>query len=178
MVCHTKKWLSVWFALVVLSLYSCSHDEELATKERAEDVVVASSESSSDSPSLSPEEDLYRKAATFSPKNVYFSFDKSVVESESFDNLQRLADYMQANSNVSLIIEGHCDERGTNEYNLALGQRRAESVKAYLVNLGIVASRISTVSYGEEKLWVVKQNMTREDHKKNRRAEFVLGTSL
>ena len=178
MVCYMKKLLGLVLGVLVLSFFSCSHDEELVDKQDLEDVVAASPESSSESPKLSPEEDLYAKPITFVPQKVHFAFDKSTLESEYFEGLQRMADYLQANSNVSLIIEGHCDERGTNEYNLALGQRRAESVKSYLVNLGVSANRISTVSYGEEKLWIVKQDMTREEHKKNRRAEFVLGSSL
>ena len=80
--------------------------------------------------------------------------------------------YMKNNTGDSVIIEGHCDERGTNEYNLALGERRAESAKKYLVNLGIDASRLETVSYGEER--PVDSGSNEAAWKKNRRAHFVI----
>ena len=72
---------------------------------------------------------------------------------------------------MNLVIEGHCDERGTNEYNMALGDRRARSARDFLVNLGVDASRISTVSYGEEK--PADPGKTEEAWAKNRRAQFV-----
>lgn len=72
---------------------------------------------------------------------------------------------------MNLVIEGHCDERGTNEYNMALGDRRARSARDFLVNLGVDASRISTVSYGEEK--PASLGKTEEAWAKNRRAQFV-----
>jgi peptidoglycan-associated lipoprotein len=82
------------------------------------------------------------------------------------------AAWLRANPNAAVTIEGHCDERGTNEYNLALGDRRADSAKSYLVDLGIAASRLTTVSYGEERPVCSQQN--EECWSKNRRAHFVV----
>lgn len=82
---------------------------------------------------------------------VFFDLDSSVVNSEGEATLQRQAEWMKKNKNVKVTVEGHCDERGTREYNLALGERRASAVKSYLTNLGIASSRISTISYGKEK---------------------------
>lgn len=81
--------------------------------------------------------------------SVYFDFDQSFVRPSDRDLLQDAAEYLTNHPEARLIAEGHCDWRGTTEYNLALGDRRAASVKAYLVNLGIAPERIETVSYGD-----------------------------
>ena len=86
---------------------------------------------------------------------VFFDLDSSVVTSEGQRTLERQAAWLQQYSNLSITIEGHCDERGTREYNLALGERRANAVKNYLVSLGVNAGRVSTVSYGKERPAVV-----------------------
>jgi len=82
---------------------------------------------------------------------VFFEFNQSDITSEAQQILQRQASWLQHYPNVSVTIEGHCDERGTREYNLALGERRASAVKNVLVAAGIPASRISTISYGKER---------------------------
>ena len=86
---------------------------------------------------------------------VFFDLDSSVIDSEGEATLQRQAEWMKKNKNVTVTVEGHCDERGTREYNLALGERRATAAKSYLVSLGIASSRISTISYGKERPAVV-----------------------
>lgn len=83
--------------------------------------------------------------------DIHFDYDKSFIREDAKPILQEVADYLKANPSASILIEGHCDERGTPEYNLALGERRAESAKTYLVSLGVKASAVSTVSFGEEK---------------------------
>ncbi len=83
--------------------------------------------------------------------NIYFEFDKSDLLDASRDALARNADFLKRRREFTLTIEGHCDERGTNEYNLALGERRANSVKSYLASLGVGAERMVTISYGEER---------------------------
>ena len=88
------------------------------------------------------------------------------------DNLLRKAEWLRENSDTTVTIEGHCDARGTNEYNLALGDRRAESAKSFLVDLGIPASRLTTISYGEERPVCNQQND--ECWTKNRRDNFVV----
>lgn len=87
----------------------------------------------------------------FMTERVFFDFDKSVLKLEAQSLLKKKADWLKANPSAKLLIEGNCDERGTAEYNLALGERRAESAKKFLVDLGIDAKRISTISYGEER---------------------------
>ncbi|MCC3305432.1 peptidoglycan-associated lipoprotein Pal [Sneathiella sp. HT1-7] len=82
---------------------------------------------------------------------VFFGFDKYDLSDEAQGTLQRQAAWLKANPTVTLVIEGNCDERGTREYNLALGERRATAVKNYLVTLGISANRLSTISYGKER---------------------------
>ncbi len=83
--------------------------------------------------------------------DIYFDFDSAELTADAQAVLQSKAGYLQKNSNINVIIEGHCDERGTTEYNLALGERRAKSAKSFLVDLGISNSRLSFISYGEEK---------------------------
>lgn len=82
---------------------------------------------------------------------LYFDFDKSTIREDQISRMEDNAEFLENNPGIDIVIEGNCDERGTSEYNMALGQRRAESAKKYLVNLGIDADRISTISYGEEK---------------------------
>jgi peptidoglycan-associated lipoprotein len=89
---------------------------------------------------------------------VFFDYDKSDVKAESRQVLQRQADWLKKNANVTVTVEGHADERGTREYNLALGERRATAVKKMLVALGIPANRVSTISYGKERPAVVGSN--------------------
>ena len=89
---------------------------------------------------------------------VFFAFDRSDISAEAREILTRQADWLRRYPNVTVTIEGHCDERGTREYNLALGERRAQAVKNVLVALGIPASRITTISYGKERPIVVGSN--------------------
>ena len=89
---------------------------------------------------------------------VFFDFDKSDIKPEGRAVLQRQADWLKKYPNVTVTVEGHCDDRGTREYNLALGERRATAVKKMLVALGIPANRVSTISYGKERPAVVGDN--------------------
>ena len=86
---------------------------------------------------------------------IYFAYDKSDISPEARAILTKQSDWLKKNGNVTVTVEGHCDERGTREYNLALGERRATSVKNVLVALGIPANRVSTISYGKERPAVV-----------------------
>lgn len=108
----------------------------------------------------------------FQSESVYFAFDKSVLDGIAQATLNSKAEFLKANPDIYFTIEGHCDDRGTNEYNLALGDRRAESTKSFLIDLGVEAYRISTVSYGEERPVCMEQ--TEECWAKNRRAQFVI----
>jgi len=82
---------------------------------------------------------------------IYFDFDKSELKPEAQDTLRLKANWLDKNPGFLVRIEGHCDERGTNEYNLALGERRASAARDFLVNMGVSADRIRTISYGEER---------------------------
>jgi len=104
---------------------------------------------------------------------VYFNFDKSVVEAEAKPTLEKQAEWIKAHPQ-NFRVEGHCDERGTREYNLALGNRRAEAVKQHLVKQGVNAEHINTVSYGKEKPVDLGHDATA--WAKNRRAQTVLGS--
>ena len=177
---------NLWIGLVMLFLIpvflftvSCAQQEVKDTAEETatepekvpeETATEATQEVTAD---MSGEERAIIAARNmFLSEDVYFEFDKSTLDSMSQDILSRKADWMRDNSDVVMSIEGHCDERGTNEYNLALGERRAESVKSFLVDLGIDAYRISTVSYGEER--PVDTGHNEEAWAKNRRAHCLI----
>lgn len=103
-------------------------------------------------------------------QTVYFEFDKYSLTQRTREALEANAMWMKANPNVLVQIEGHCDERGTDEYNMVLGENRAFSVKKYLVSLGIHAERLYTISYGEA--MPVVPGSGEDDWAKNRRAQF------
>jgi peptidoglycan-associated lipoprotein len=102
--------------------------------------------------------------------DLLFDYDKAEIRSDMASVLQGDVNWLKANPNARVTIEGHCDERGSEEYNLGLGDRRANAVKEYLISQGIPASRLSTVSYGEEK--PVCHEQTEDCFSKNRRAHF------
>lgn len=108
----------------------------------------------------------------FESENIYFDFDMSELKPEARDILRKKAAYLQENSGYKVRIEGHCDERGTNEYNIALGERRANAAKDFITALGISGNRISTLSYGEEK--PADPGHNEDAWAKNRRDEFKL----
>lgn len=105
-------------------------------------------------------------------QDVYFDFDSYDLRADARDALKTNGQWLKANPAAQIQIEGHCDERGTSEYNLALGSKRAQSVKDYLVTLGTDAGRISTISYGSE-LPVCKEH-SEDCWQKNRRVKFVI----
>ena len=103
-------------------------------------------------------------------QTIYFDYDSTVLKPAAKAKLERGAEWLRQKPNVNVQIEGHCDERGTNEYNLALGERRALSARRYLVSLGVSQGRIFTISYGEEK--PAREGHDESAWKFNRRAEF------
>ena len=163
-----KKWyfLALLFVIpVMLFSVSCQKKVVDATPEpvaeQKEEVVVTKEEAV-----------VYKAPDVVMQEDIYFDFDKSTLTAAAQDNLLRKAEWLRENSDATVTIEGHCDERGTNEYNLALGDRRAESAKAFLIDLGIDPSRLTTISYGEERP-VDPRNME-EAWSKNRRDHFVV----
>jgi peptidoglycan-associated lipoprotein len=105
-------------------------------------------------------------------KDIYFDFDQSNIRPDAREILKANADVFLKNSTATIMIEGYCDERGTAEYNLALGERRAQEAKKYLINLGTKASQIKTISYGEER--PLDPGHNEEAWANNRRAHFVV----
>lgn len=108
----------------------------------------------------------------FLNEDIHFEFDSSTLTMETQLILKKKAEWLQNNPEATSTIEGHCDERGTSEYNLALGDRRATSAKNFLVDLGISASRLTTISYGEER--PVDLGKNEEAWAKNRRCHFTI----
>ena len=103
---------------------------------------------------------------------IYFNFDQAAVRPDMVDRMLSNAEYLKQVPNSYVVVEGNTDERGTNEYNLALAERRAQNTKQYLVDLGINPVRIRTISYGEERPLFTEQ--TEEAYSQNRRADFVI----
>jgi len=108
----------------------------------------------------------------FMNEDIYFDFDSSALGDMAKNVLSRKAEWLRMNQDASVIIEGHCDERGTSAYNIALGDRRAESAKAFLMDLGIDANQLSSISYGEERR--VYPGKKEEAWAKNRRDHFLV----
>jgi len=107
-------------------------------------------------------------------KTIYFDFDSSEIKPEARKILENNAQFLVKSTEVVVLVEGHCDERGTIEYNLGLGQRRAKAVRDYYIALGVSADRIGTISYGKEK--PVDPGHNEEAWAKNRRAETKVRT--
>jgi peptidoglycan-associated lipoprotein len=156
-----KKVLTlVVFLLTVgtwLTTSSCSDDP------KPEEPVTPSADGSEAMPPSSPGDG-------YSANTIYFAFDDYSLNAEARGELDRLAARLQGNPKAVVQIEGHCDERGSTEYNLALGERRAQSAKNYLVSQNIDSSRVTTISYGEEK--PVASGHDESAWSKNRRGEL------
>ena len=117
---------------------------------------------------LSLQEDMLLKVGD----RLFFAFDRSDLNGEAQSTLRKLKDWMEDNRRATITIEGHCDERGTREYNLALGERRADAARDYLVALGISGGRITTISYGKERPAVL--GSSESSWAQNRRDVFVV----
>ncbi len=114
----------------------------------------------------------FQKAASAALKDINFDFDKSDIRDADKPKLQAIASFMKSFASAHIMIEGHCDERGTVEYNLALGERRAVTAQSYLAGLGVNRDRLGTISYGKEKPKVTGQD--EQSYFVNRRDEFRL----
>jgi peptidoglycan-associated lipoprotein len=144
--------------------------EEEAKVERLKELEAAKKEE----PAKIDEEKAWmeRRAAKFEAESIYFDFDKSFIKLEYRPILNEKAAFLKDYPEMRVRIEGNCDERGTNEYNLALGERRANSAKNFLVSWGIAADRIEIISYGEERPRALGHNEA--SWSQNRRDDFVL----
>ncbi len=136
-----------------------------------EEDIAGSSDQVQDTPGeFTTADGVLMNRERFINADIFFEFDSSTLSAEAESILRAKAEWMRRNPSLTIVIEGHCDNRGTTEYNLALGERRAESVKGFLIDLGIGDTRIRTISYGEER------PLARGDNEaawaKNRRAHF------
>jgi peptidoglycan-associated lipoprotein len=153
-------------AVPVLTLAACSSDKEADTTAATTNDVVQQTTDTSAADALRAELEALRQQNT-----IYFDFDKSEIRSEFASVLEAHAAFLKKTTTVSVTVEGHTDARGTPEYNIALGERRGQSVVKYLENLGVAAGQMSVVSYGEEK--PVDAGNTEDAFAKNRRAVLV-----
>jgi peptidoglycan-associated lipoprotein len=166
-----KRWIFLALLLVIPGLmFSVSCQKKLVDAS-PEPEPMAKAEPKAE-PKKAPAAVIYKAPSVIMQEDIYFEFDKATLTPAAQDNLLRKAEWLRDNSDVTVTVEGHCDARGTNEYNLALGDRRAESAKAFLVDLGIAASRITTISYGEERPVCSQRN--EECWAKNRRDNFIV----
>ena len=167
-------------AVPVMTLAACSSSSDIdegAANQSNQGVVEQSTntdtvEVATISPEQQAEEQLRQKYEALRQEQViYFDFDTATVEGKYADLLRAHAEFLVQNSSVKVLIEGHADERGTPEYNIALGEHRGQAVEKYLLSLGVSASQMSVVSYGEEKPMV--KSRTESAFAKNRRAVLV-----
>ena len=115
--------------------------------------------------------DTVKELAPGVPDRVFFATNESILTTASRETLRKQAEYLRKNSSMNIVLEGHADERGTREYNLALGERRANAAKDYLMTYGISANRISVISYSKER--PVDSGSNTLEKKKNRRSVTV-----
>ena len=150
-------------ALLVFFLAACSTTPKdtadssgSGSTSTSSDVSSSAETGTTESASIEPgsQEDLIVNVGD----RVFFNYDSAELDNDAQELLQDQVAWLKQYSDVSVIIEGHCDERGTREYNLALGEKRAQSVKNYLINLGISSDRVSTIYYGKERPAVVGSN--------------------
>ncbi|EHR39779.1 MULTISPECIES: peptidoglycan-associated lipoprotein Pal [Alishewanella] len=159
-------------AVPVLALAACSSKSSTGAGDADTSATTQTVQVERVDPNASAAEQMRLKMEALRRENtVYFDFDKSTIRPEFAEVLQAHGEFLRANPSVRVTIEGHTDERGTPEYNIALGERRALSVVQYLQNLGVSAGQLSTVSYGEEKPAVRGTNEAA--YAQNRRAVLV-----
>ena len=182
-----KLWIHLALLLIIpglLFMASCAKktvkSDTSATaveeQQQAQEAAQAKEQQAAAEASQMAEETAQRDAMMlknmFESENIYFEFDSAALSPVAQGVLSGKADFLRDNPGAQVIIEGHCDERGTPEYNLALGDRRAESAKSFLVNLGIDSARFTTVSYGEES--PVDTGHNEDAWSQNRRAKFLI----
>jgi peptidoglycan-associated lipoprotein len=147
-------------SLIVVAFAACAKKPEPAP--------TSNTGFGNEAPTRAPSSGMGGDSSAF--RTVYFDFDQSDLSADARSGLQANANYLKSNASVNVTIEGNCDERGSAEYNLALGKRRAEAAFKYLADLGVATSRMSTVSYGKERPAVEGHNELA--WAKNRRDDF------
>lgn len=179
-----KNWLNVLLAVLVVGMFftvSCSKQAAVTSEQSVKPASTddAAAKAKAEAERLAAEKAAKEKAEklaaarkAFENEDVHFDYDSSDLTAAAKTLLKAKAAWMTENASSAVSIEGHCDERGTTEYNLALGERRANAVKAYMVDLGVAAARMATISYGEEK--PVDKGKTELAYAMNRRAHFVV----
>jgi peptidoglycan-associated lipoprotein len=172
-----KLWFGFFLmAFVLFAFQGCSKKAKVEPpKEVAAVEKVDENSTKMDKEDLTEEEIFKRKSLEQLNneghlKRIHFDFDKYVIKEDMKSILNQNADWLMKHSSAIINVEGHCDERGTAEYNMALGEKRADAAKNYLVSLGVSGSRINTVSYGKGKPLV--SGINEDTHYQNRRAEF------
>jgi len=161
-------FIVVVFALTIFT--GCAEKKTVVTEGTAqEQAAPAQSAATTNEQSAKVEPVATAETAV---KDIFFEFDKSNISPDAREILKANTDFLLKDGNSKVVIEGHCDERGTAEYNMALGQRRAQETKKYLVNLGIKEPRIKTISYGEERPF--DPGHDEDAWAKNRRAHFAV----
>jgi peptidoglycan-associated lipoprotein len=159
-----------------LGLVACQSKKKTSDEAGAGSGSVSSQNTGDNAPAIDSSAMSFDPTGSDSGKisgltSINFEYDRATLSEKAKQGLKANSEWLRRNAGFNLQIEGHCDSRGSTEYNLSLGERRAETVKSYMVNLGIAENRLSTVSYGKERL--LSQGDTEADHVKNRRANFV-----
>lgn len=178
-----KGMLSLVVGVVAIGMLGCPKkaqepmDIEPATVEPAEEVTPEPAPSTESDPQPDPLAGDIQAANEHAREqgllgDVFFDFDRYELKADARERLAKNARFMADHPEFTFTVEGHCDERGTNEYNLTLGERRATSAMEYIVSLGVEASRLRTISYGEER--PVCTESTESCWQRNRRAHFVI----
>ncbi len=174
---RSLSFVPVILLLSVFVLWGCPKKAEVTTtqetpKEAAPAAEAPKAEAPAPAPEVAKEAPVEKAAAAEAGlKPIYFDFDKSFIRDDAKSVMKANAEWLKANPKVKVKIEGNCDERGTIEYNQALGQRRAASAKKYLTDMGVAANRISLISYGKEK--PICSDHSEDCWQKNRRDDLV-----
>ena len=155
---------NISFLFIIIFLSSCS------SMNVTEETVYSGDVKTVQASSTDNEDIYYDSQAIFANATVYFDFDKTNLTSKSLQTLKSVVDALNDNSQLNIVLSGHADERGTREYNLALGQRRADTVSQYLILNGVESNRITTKSYGEER--PIANGQDEASYAKNRRVQI------
>lgn len=183
-----KLFKGLLIAIPVVTMMACSSTDDakiseaeankaameqaaMDTKKKEEENRQAIAAQAAAAQNLAAQEQRNEKTKMRNDSTVYFEFDTAKLDADAYDLLAMHASFLAGNPRESIVIEGHCDSRGTPEYNIALGERRAKAVETFLLNSGVSSSQVSVVSYGEEK--PVMSGSTESVFSKNRRGVLV-----